>query len=311
MSQQSQIIATPLSSPTSQSWGGVQPQNSNIPAHNMQEELDSSYVEVDLPSRYKFYDFKHLYIRPFKQKHLRKLIQGQANKNARYMAEVINSCIACEKGYKDLVFRLCREDFTYLQYWERIHSFPNIQYTQMVECTNPEHIKMVEDGKLPASSLAFPQAITKTTLDVTYLEDDAQYSFDDYIPEELKNKFPQVSMHVPYMEDYLQLLELAEKEVGDNDDEGLAWFMTGVPASMLTIVDANGKVLSLKERFDIVDELSPEAVMLLQEVKNEVPEFGVTQTIKAKCPRCGAVTTTQLVLNAHSFLPQHNLKRSA
>ena len=311
MSQQSQIIATPLSSPTTQSWSGVQQQNAVTPAHNMQEELDSSYVEVDLPSRYKFYDFQHLYIRPFKQKHLRKLIQGQANKNARYMAEVINSCIACEKGYKDLVFRLCREDFTYLQYWERIHSFPNIQYTQMVECTNPEHIKMVEEKKLPANSLVFPQAITKTTLDVTYLEEDAKYSFDGYIPQELKDKYPQVTMHVPYMEDYLQLLELAEKEVGDNDDEGLAWFMTGVPASMLTIVDAQGKTLSLKERFDVVDELSPESVMLLQEVKSEVPEFGVTQIIKAKCPRCGAVTATQLVLNAHSFLPQHNLKRGS
>lgn len=311
MSQQSQIIATPLSSPTSQAWGMPQQTPSATPALNMQEELDSSYVEIDLPSRCKFYDFKHLYIRPFKQKHLRKLIQGQANKNARYIAEVINSCIACEKGYKDLVFRLCREDFTYLQYWERLHSFPNIQYTQMVECTNPEHRKMVEEKKLPASSLTFPQAITKTTLDVTYLEEDAQYSFEEYIPQELKDKYPSVTMHVPYMEDYLQLLELAEKEVGDNDDEGLAWFMTGVPASMLTIIDAEGRELSLKERFDVVDDLSPEAVMLLQEVKSEVPDFGVTQTIKAKCPRCGALTTTQLVLNAHSFLPQHNFKRSA
>lgn len=311
MAEQSQIIATPLSSPTSQSWGRMPPQTASIPSETMQQDIDSNYVEIDLPSRYKFYDFQHLYIRPFKQKHLRKLIQGQANKNARYIAEVINSCITCEKGYKDLVFRLCREDFTYLQYWERLHSFPNIQYTQMIECTNPEHIAKVENGELPMSSLTFPQAITKANLEVTYLEEDASFDFEKYIPEELKNQYAQISMHVPYMEDYLQLLELAEKEVGDNDDEGLAWFMTGVPASMLTLVDANGKTLSLKERFDVVDNLSPEAVMLLQEVKDEVPEFGVIQTIKGKCPRCGAVTTTQLVLNAHSFLPQHHFTRGA
>ena len=310
MEMQSPIIATPLSSPSTQQWDAPQ-RNQNIPAQNLQQELDSSYLEIDLPSRYKFYDFKHLYITPFKQKHLRKMIQAQTNKNPRYLAEVINSCIACEKGYKDLVYRLCHEDYTYLQYWERIHSFPNLGYMQMVECNNPEHIEKVNRGEWPKASLTFPQAVNKMALNVNFLDDDKEYDFSAYIPKTLKDRFPEVSLHVPFMEDYLQLLELAEHEAPSNDPEqGLSWFMTGVPACMLTIVNEEGKTLSLKEKFEIIDDLDIESVFLLHEVKNEVPEFGVNQILHAKCPRCGAVRTVELVLNAHSFLPEHDLKGS-
>lgn len=306
-----QIIATPIDRQT-QTWNRVTPTQTSVQQQTVtQRELEASYVEVDLPSRYKFYDFKKLYIRPFKQKHLRKLIQAQANKNPRYVAEIINSCIACEKGYTDLVYRLCHEDFTFLMYWERLHSFPNIAYSQICECHNPVHIQQVKEGKLPSNSLVFPQPITKMNLETTYLDEKAEYNFDAYIPQILKEQFAEVHMHVPYMEDYLQLLELAEVEVGDNDKEGIAWFMTGLPASMLYIVNQEGKALTLKERFEVVDNLDPEDTMLLHQVKSEVPNFGVIQTIKAKCPRCGAVTTTQLVLNAHTFLPESYFERGA
>ena len=301
---QNQIIATPV--PAGKQTWGAHPQ---MPMRN-QEELDSSYVEIDLPSKYKFYDFKKLYIRPFKQKHLRKLIQGQANKNPRYIAEVINSCISCDLGYTDVVYRLCREDFTYLQYWERLHSFPNIPYAQICECDSPKHLEMIAQGKLSANSLTFTQPVNKATLDVTYLDENKDYDFSKYIPDSLRQAYPQVQMHIPFMEDYLQLIELAEKEVGDNESEGLAWFMTGVPASMLTITDNEGRNLSLKERFDIVDDLDPEDVLQLQSVKDEVPDFGVIQTINARCPRCGASKTIRLVLDAHSFLPEHHAKGS-
>lgn len=306
-----QIIATPVDRQT-QTWNRTNPNPIQVPAQPPQQmELDAAYIEVELPSRYKFYDFKKLYARPFKQKHLRKIIQAQSSKHPRYMAEVLNSCLACEKGYTDIVYRLCQEDFTYLLYWERLVSFPNISYSQMCECRNPEHLQMVKDGKLPASSLVFPQPVTKMNLETVYLDEKAEYDFEPFIPQRLKDEYAKVEMHVPYMEDYLQLLEFAEVEVGGNENEGIAWFLTGLPATMLNLTTKEGKVLTLKERFEVVDNLDPEEAMLMHSVKSVVPDFGVIQKIKTRCPRCGAVSTMELVLNAHTFLPESYLAAGA
>lgn len=91
------MIAQPILSPIS-----------NLPTEE-RVEIESDYIEVSLPSNFRFYDFKHLYIRPFKHRHIRKIIQGQENRNPRYIAEVLNSVVKCDKGYTDTVFRLCKK----------------------------------------------------------------------------------------------------------------------------------------------------------------------------------------------------------
>lgn len=266
-------------------------------------EIEADYIEVDLPSGYRFYDFKHVYIKPFKHRHIRKIIQGQENRNPRYIAEVLNSVVKCDLGYDDTVFRLCKEDYTYLQYWERRHSFPNMQYNQPCVCQNPEHIAKVNSGELKEGSLHFMQPVTVPKLQEIKLDASTDIDFDKFLPQEIKDKYPNCKLHTMYVADYLDMMDLAETDIQKNDDEGIDWFLSAIPASLLTIIKDDGSVMTFKERFELVEDLMPESVMMLNQAKDLLPEFGVKSTINAKCPRCGAITTTELVLNAHSFLP--------
>ena len=302
---QTQIHAVPVASSIQDK--ASTPYTPDLPEHR--PELDAEFLAIDLPSGCKFYDFKQVYIKTFKQKHLRKIIQGQMNKNPRYIAEVMNSCLECDKGYKDVAFRLCQEDFHYLQYWERLHSFPHIPYMVRCTCTNPEHVKKVASGEWPRETLTFSQQVNKLTLETKNLPE-GDYDFSACIPDELKTLCSEISLHVPFMADYLDMLEAMDAEVGQNDDEGVAWLMTGIPASMLTMTaKEDGHRMNFHERFEAVDNLSLEAVMQLRKASEIVPEFGVVQTINAKCPRCGASSTVQMVLDAYSFLPGFDTAR--
>ena len=271
----------------------------------IQQKLDGEYVEVELPSNFLFYDFKHLYIKTLKMKNIRKLIQGQSNKNVRYMAEVLNSCIRCENPQiTDLVYRLTQEDFTYLMYWERLHSLPAMPFNHVCECTNPEHIANVEKENLPEKSLLFTQQITKSTLNTVFLElKSFEIDQSKYISPNFSQAYPSAKVKVPKVKDYLDMLDLAEKEIVKDDAEGQIWFLTGVAACRLYVSDANGRELSFKERFDILDDLDPESFYLFKESENLFPEYGVNEWINVRCPRCGAVSKTRVVLTAYSFLP--------
>ena len=271
----------------------------------IQQKLDGEYVEVELPSNFLFYDFKHLYIKTLKMKNIRKLIQGQSNKNVRYMAEVLNSCIRCENPQiTDLVYRLTQEDFTYLMYWERLHSLPAMPFNHVCECTNPEHIANVEKGNLPEKSLLFTQQITKSTFNTVFLElKSFEIDQSKYISPNFSQAYPSAKVKVPKVKDYLDMLDLAEKEIVKDDAEGQIWFLTGVAACRLYVSDANGRELSFKERFDILDDLDPESFYLFKESENLFPEYGVNEWINVRCPRCGAVSKTRVVLTAYSFLP--------
>lgn len=275
--------------------------------------IDGEYIEVDLPSNFVFYPFKHLYIKPFKMKHIRKLIQGQTNKNVHYMAQVLNSCIKCEQPIKDLVYHLTQEDFTYLMYWERLHSMPNMQYNYRCHCNNPQHIKDVEQGKASEKSLVFVQPISKSTLHTDFLDKEQSYSIDQskYISPEFKQAYPTAKVKIPLLKDYLDMLDLAEKELVQDDEEGQIWFLTGVAACRLSITNQQGQELSFKERFDILDNLDPESFYMFKDSEQVLPAYGVNEFINAKCPKCGAVTKTRVVLTAHSFLPSVNNARSA
>lgn len=285
------MIAQPILSPIS-----------NLPTEE-RVEIESDYIEVSLPSNFRFYDFKHLYIRPFKHRHIRKIIQGQENRNPRYIAEVLNSVVKCDKGYTDTVFRLCKEDYTYLQYWERKHSFPNMQYNQPCECTNPEHIAKVESGEWKKSTLHFVQPVTVPKLEEIKLEDNVDVSLDKFMPKEILDKYPNATIHTMFVADYLDMMDQAENDIQDNEEEGIDWFLSAIPAALLTIPKPDGTLMTFKERFEVVEDLSPESAMLINQAKDKIPNFGVRATINARCPRCGAVKTTELVLNAHSFLP--------
>lgn len=268
-----------------------------------QQEIEAEYVAISLPSGYKLYDFKDLYIKPFKTKHIRKLLQGQMNENTRYMIEVFNSCLACKEGYKDLAYRLCREDFTYIQYWQRKHSMPSTPYTQMIHCTSPEHEELVRQGKMRESSLDFPYTFNDK-LTVTNLENFSEDSLQEYLTDYLKAH--NVTLRIPRMQDIVEMEELAETmSLEDNaGEDGLGWYLSAIPALLLSKKNEHGQEISFKEKFDLVDDSDPETMVRLRQANEACPDFGVKQVINYKCPGCGALGTTQLVLNAHSFLPE-------
>ena len=282
-----------------------------VPQQQVQQQIDAEYVSVDLPSSYVFYDFKDLKAKTFKRLHLRKLLQAQTNKDPRAMAEVLNSVIVCEKGYTDLVYRLTPDDYTYLMYWQRTHSLPNMPYTQICLCQDPEHNRKVEEGLLKPETLKNQQTISKLNLDVTKLDPNYKLDLLEYMPKSILAKYPNAKLRVPLNGDWIAMLDLNQQQEIDDEEDSLLWFMTGTSACLLDIVDASGNQIPYKDKFDLVDNLSLEEADMLDRATTKLPRYGVQQIINVKCVECGAVSQTRLVLNAHSFLPSDDVSRGA
>lgn len=277
----------------------------------IQRTIDAEYISVALPSNYVFYDFKDLKAQTFKRKHLRKLLQAQENRDPRAMAEVLNSVITCEKGYTDLIYRLTPDDYTYLLWWERVHSLPAMPYVQVCMCQNEDHIRRVESGELKPETLRNNQTISKANLDTIELPKDYKLDLSQFMPQSIKEKYPQAQLRVPLNYDWIDMLEYSQNQISDTDSEdGLLWFMTGTAACLLDI-DLGGKQLSYKEKFDLVDNLPLGEADLLDKATQNLPKYGVQQLINVKCTECGAVSQVRMVLNAHSFLPSDDVSGGA
>lgn len=83
------------------------------------------YVRVDLPSRFAFYDFDELFVRPFGPFELARLHAALTERDPSVIYDVMGSCL-----HRINVRELAVADFTFLLYWQRLKSFAGrVPYT--------------------------------------------------------------------------------------------------------------------------------------------------------------------------------------
>jgi len=255
----------------------------------------ADYTSIDLPSRFAYYGFKDLYIKPFRVPHLAKL-----NKSASSMqvtCEVVSSVLMTPGGDTDIGFKLAIADFNAILYWLRANSFKKASMTVRTICGNPAHHERVGKGEAHEDTLKIVGTYDTSTLKTNYLEavpDPEEF----HVVVEVEGEERRIDLRPETMMDAIDLLD--DPRVADKEFQYLARV-----ASYLDADTAFPKATrwTLQERIGIVEDyLSVDDVMKVLKFSEIIDSFGVDELVQVKCKECGHVELAKLTIDARTFL---------
>lgn len=247
---------------------------------------DPEAISIDLPSRFAFYDFKDLYVKPFRAFHLAKLSKAHEDRSLMPMVEAVSSVLSTSlNGVSNLGFKLCVNDFYFVLYWLKMHSFTKATLVNTNYCINPEHFAKVERKELPEESLKIMTTVTSSDLKITNLEN---------LPDVERFVLPAPFYCRPAtMQDSVEFME--------NPNWLDAEFQyLGKLASNFS--SRNNPGISLLERIEILKNFDGDTCLMLEDYEKAIDCFGVEEKIILNCSVCGASRESKLSLDAHSFL---------
>lgn len=247
-------------------------------------EANPEFHSVVLPSNFFFYPWKELGVKLVKASHQAKFNAAAANNSLRMLVETVSSLIS------QSAYDLTAKDFTWLLYWLRRNSYTKSQMMHVALCSNPAHLKAVDEGRKPNKSLETIAVVNNTSLKET--------GFDPATLEGLpyEQDLAGLQLGPPRMRDLVELVEAVERP--DFDE----FSYLAELASCLGNVDAQGRLLPLADRIRIVSDFTPEQTNALREYLKVIENYGVQEEIVAKCEECGAEIRTQVTISASSFL---------
>lgn len=251
---------------------------------------DPEGVSISLPSRFLFYPFKDLYIKPFRVLHLAKLAKANDSGSMQMMVEAVSSVLQAP-GYasKCIAMDLTIADFNAVMYWLRFNSFSKKQMRVTSYCDNHAHRAKVASKELPKDSLKITTIYTKSdiqTVELEYAPDPDKYVIT-YQGDQIKLK-PET------VRDLVELL--------DHPDVNDAEFQYKARVASVLDISQDGQQISLAKKIAIVEDLDPDQAMLAMEFSELLDNYGVQETVNTKCMECGASGTVQIVVDAPTFL---------
>ena len=248
-------------------------------------------ISIDLPSRFHYYDFKDLYVKPFRLSHLAKLAAAHATSSMQSVAEVVSSVLSTPQGHQNIAFQLHMADFNAVLYWLRLNSFSKRQMRVRYECTNPAHLHSVEIGEKTKESLQVAALYTNSDLKFVHLDrapDPEVFKF------ELEN-YGTVTMRPETVLDVIDFMDSPEWE----DPE--FQFKARI-ASVLDMCSPEGVPARLAQKIAVLDDLPPDVAALATEFADIVDEFGVSEIVQSNCIGCGASAAVRIAVDAQCFL---------
>jgi hypothetical protein len=247
---------------------------------------EAEAVLIDLPSNYVFYEFKDLYIKPFKGRHLAKLSRASDEGSFLQIVEVVSSVLSNTRGDQNLAFDLALPDFYFVLYWLRQNSYTKYMYTHTTTCENEAHVKKVMDGQLPQDSLVVSEIVRKSSLKINKLEHLPN-------PELYVLQYPGATCKSVTARDTVEMME--HPQFAEEDFRYAAEI-----AAYLDI----GHPASLQERIAVVEDMCADDISTIKAYEKAIMDYGVVESINVKCKECGASWVSKITLDAHSFLPK-------
>lgn len=300
----------------------VQQYVNQVTSHNpgiVNPVADGLNTSVDLPSRFAYYGFTDLYVRPFVAKHLAKLQKANREQSLLAMVEAVSAvCYTTTPGFEQtpMAFELTLPDFFFVMHWLRLNSFTKSNYVHTTECKNERHLERVSyfknakeyekqfaDGELTEEeftnirtqalhpdSLTTSLLITNTTLKINML---------DTIPDPSAYKFAgedRIKFRPPSMRDVIEFAEAPEMLSEERSEFSFL-------AQLASHIQHVSGYLTLRQRINIVGECSGDQVALLKGFEKQLKDYGVEEKVRVTCKECGASSESKISLAAHSFFP--------
>jgi hypothetical protein len=271
-----------------------------VPLQNKQDQEsttafvnDGRYVLLsDLPSRYLFYGFKELWIRPFTPNEARLIHMAKVSGNLTYIVSAVAACIS--KKITSLVI----EDFEFCLYWLRLNSYPTKPFTVTWTCDQPlfekdtDFDEIEEPKQVKICTQKNTTIVSSTNLKIESLDADFKLPANIAMPTmevfeeiwECKNQLENLD------EDEPNFIAQREELIGDLYLMNLAqWCKEGQ---------------SLKEKLEILKNSTDMGFQgNLESSIAEIPAFGVSEDLEVTCEACGGATRRRLSLDYLSFFP--------
>lgn len=277
------------------------PQHSNLAALNTAKpevERDGEQVSVDLPSKFVFYsELKSLSVKPIRGIHQAKFARSAREKSNRHMADAISSLLPDNVSAYDLTL----PDYYWLLYFLRLTFYPKSALIHRSVCTNPDHVLAVAQKKKAKDSL-----ITVTTISKSNLKDiefDPVAAFAGFDPDgSLQAELASgaglmlVPTTVRDMTD-LEAINAALPEGSESEAADIEYL-----ADFAGFVQTVDQPSTLAARIEIVKNLPPHLMDLIEDYRNRASNYGAEETIIVTCGECGAKIETSVSISAHSFL---------
>jgi len=279
--------ATQQMAPQEDPFRGV-PTIPNTPPGFTASVSDGVSSVVDLPSRYAFYDFKELYVRPFVAFQLAKLSRAHEEQSLLPMVEAVSSVLSSPSVAPgvSIAHMLTVPDFYYVLYWLKMHSFSKGSYLHTTVCMNPEHMEWVQQGLKQKESLKVQELVTKSQLQITNLDvipDMTQFNLGDDC---------EFVLHPATMVDTLSFLEHPQLR-----DPEFQWL-----ARRASFIRHREYDLDFNERVEALKVFSADQTDTITKFEKICDSYGVKEKINVRCKECGASRVTRMTLDAHSFL---------
>lgn len=250
---------------------------------------DPLYVSVDLPSRFAFYDFKDLYVRPFMGLHFAKLARAHSERSILQTVEAVSSVLKTSTGDENIGHQLTVQDFYFVLYWLRLNSYSKSVYNHTTTCVNPQHRAEVEEGLKPRESLNISMVISKSTLQTKYLDEVPDLSA-------MQLSLEGVSLRMPRMFDTVEIIEHPQFEDAEFS------YKAGI-ATYLDIPWNLDRRIRIDDRIEYFDYMTGDDIQVVKAFEKAMSQYGTDEKIIVQCKECGASRVTKVSLDAHSFLP--------
>lgn len=264
--------------------------------------VTADMVSLSLPSRFAFYPFKDLYIKPLRVTHLAKLARANDLDSMQIVCEVISSLLATHGGHTNVGFKLCIADFQAVLYWLRANSYPKSTMRITSTCQNHEHHKAVSAGQLLASTLTTESSHDLSGLESIELEhapDPSYFKFDINIGSYTGT----IQLRPETMYDSIQFLQ--DERYLDPEFQYVARLAAACDFdSAIPLDPINGvpQMWTLQDKMKAIEEYATTAnVMLIEEFNALVDSFGVNEIVNVRCKECGHVGQVRLAIDARTF----------
>ena len=245
---------------------------------------EAEALSIELPSRFAMYEFKDLFASPIRAYHMAKMARAHSEKSLRLMAECVSSMLhTSDERFENvsLAHQLTLPDFYYVLYFQRLTNYNKTRYLHTEQCSNPEHIAMVKEGKLKKESLKITELITSSMLKTTML--DQMPVIDEELMDGIRVRPATVQDSIDWLEDE----RFANEE----------FQFLGQIACYL-----EGETFS--QKIDLASSLTPDQVQAVMDYEKALFGYGVEETITIRCKECGASMKTPVNIDASAFLPR-------
>lgn len=252
---------------------------------------DATAQSVDLPSRFHYYTFKDLYVRPLRLPQMSKISAAHDTGDLQKQVEAISSLLSTPSGETDLAFKLTMADYMAVLYFLRMTSFSKQQMRVTSYCKDAEHNKKVAEGKQPKSSLEIQTVVLKSDLRTVYLDKAPDPDYYSVTVDGITIPFGPETLG-----DTIQFLAHPDWE-----DEEFQY--KSRIAAVLKLDEATGKPWTWDQRIKFVEEyMMPDDAVRALEFASLMDEYGIVETVETVCKGCGSKGVTTLTCDPLTFL---------